>query len=164
MAPRGRAAGTLPLPHIVVFLGIRDRPGLDAMIAAQQDPRSPRFRRWLDPTEIADRFGPRREHYERVRRWFVDRGFGVVADSPYRIALALEGNAQLVADALGAPIGVFRYRGQLYHAPLAEPALPADLGCAACSASTTCRRSILWCASPTGAWPWRRTTSPRRTR
>jgi hypothetical protein len=127
MAPRGLAAGTLSLPHIVVFLGIRDRPGLDAMIAAQQDPRSPRFRRWLDPTEIADRFGPRREHYERVRRWFVDRGFGVVADSPYRIALALEGNARLVADALGAPIGVFRYRGQLYHAPLAEPALPADL-------------------------------------
>ena len=128
MAPQGRAAGTLPLPHIVVFLGIRDRAGLDAMIAAQQDPRSPRFRRWLDPTEIADRFGARREHYERVRRWFVDRGFVVVADSPYRIALALEGNAQLVADVLGAPIGVFRYRGQLYHAPLAEPALPADLG------------------------------------
>ena len=44
MAPQGRAAGTLPLPHIVAFLGIRDRAGLDAMIAAQQDPRSPRFR------------------------------------------------------------------------------------------------------------------------
>src|SRR5262249_21605464 len=127
MVPRGRAAGTLPLPHIVVFLRIPDRPGLDDRTAAERDPGSPGFRRWLDPTEIADRFGARREHYERVRRWFVDRGFGVVADSPYRIALALEGTAQLAADALGAPIGVFRYRGQLYHAPLAAPAPPADL-------------------------------------
>src|SRR5262249_32853594 len=78
MTPVGRAAVALPLPRIVVLLGVRDRPGLDATIAAQQDPRSPRFRRWLDPTEIADRFGARRDHYERVRRWLVERGFTVV--------------------------------------------------------------------------------------
>ena len=128
MTPVGRAEATLALPHIVVLLGVRDRPELDAMIAAQQDPRSPRFRRWLDASEIADRFGARRDHYERVRRWFVERGFAVVADSPFRVALTVAGTAGLAAEALAAPIGLFRRRGRVYHAPLAEPALPAELG------------------------------------
>src|SRR5262249_6926473 len=34
----------------------------------------------------------------------------------------------LAADALAAPIGLFRRRGRTYHAPLAEPVLPAELG------------------------------------
>ena len=32
-------------PHVVVYLGLRDRAGLDAAIAAQHDPRSSVFGR-----------------------------------------------------------------------------------------------------------------------
>src|SRR5205085_1231546 len=43
----GRAPADLPLEGITVVLGLRDRPGLDAVIAAQGDRRSPRYHRWL---------------------------------------------------------------------------------------------------------------------
>src|SRR5262249_54333691 len=128
MTPVGRADGALPLPRIVVLLGVRDRPGLDATIAAQQDPRSPRFRRWLDPTEIADRFGARRDLSARARGGRVARGSAVVAPPPSRVAIPGEGPAARAADARAAPIGLFRRRGQTSPAPAAEPALPAELG------------------------------------
>src|SRR5262249_48829644 len=121
MTPVGRADGALPLPRIVVLLGVRDRPGLDATIAAQQDPRSPRFRRWLDPTEIADRFGARRDHYERARRWLVERGFTVVADSPFRVAITVEGTAALAAHALPPPLPLFPRPPPPYPPPPAHP-------------------------------------------
>ena len=87
MTDVGAAPADLPLEHVTVYLGLRHRAALDAVIAAQQDPRSPLFRRWLEPTEIADRFGARPARYERVRRWLVDHGFTIVSDSPYRAAL-----------------------------------------------------------------------------
>src|SRR5207247_11423899 len=72
-------------------------------------------------------FGPRRDEYERVRRWFVAHGFEVVRDSRFRIALVVAGTAAQVEGALGAPIGRFRQGGRTYHAPLADPSLPESI-------------------------------------
>src|SRR5947207_9143266 len=127
MAPAGRAPADLRLEHVTVLLGLRHRRGLDALIAAQQDRRSPLLPRWLDAGEIADRFGPRRDEYERVRRWFVAHDFEVVRDSRFRIALVVAGTAAQVEAALGAPIGRFVQGGRTYHAPLADPSLPESI-------------------------------------
>src|SRR5439155_8131894 len=97
------------------------------LIAAQQDRRSPLFHRWLAASEIADRFGPRRGEYERVRRWFVAHGFEVVCDSQFRTALVVAGTAAQVEGALAAPIGRFTRGGRTYHAPLADPSLPESI-------------------------------------
>ena len=127
MTPAGRAPADLRLEHVTVFLGLRHRRTLDALIAAQQDRRSPLFHRWLAASEIADRFGPRRGEYERVRRWFVAHGFEVVRDSQFRTALVVAGTAAQVEGALAAPIGRFTRGGQTYHAPLADPSLPESI-------------------------------------
>src|SRR2546428_6031303 len=127
MVPAGRAPADLRLEHVTVLLGLRHRRALDALIAAQQDRRSPLFRRWLDAPEIADRFGPRRAEYERVRRWFVAQGFEVVRDSQFRVVLVVAGTAAQVEAAPGAPIGRFVQGGRTYHAPLADPALPESI-------------------------------------
>src|SRR3989442_15894693 len=87
MVPAGRAPADLRLGHVTVLLGLRHRRALDALIAAQQDRRSPLFHCWLGAAEIADRFGPRRNEYERGRRWVVAHGFEVGRDSRVRIAL-----------------------------------------------------------------------------
>lgn len=123
----GPAPAELPLEHVTVFLGLRDHEALEAVIAAQQDARSPRFGRWLEMGEIADRFGPRREQYERVRRWFVGEGFRVVRESPARIAFVVAGTAGLAERALAAPIHLFSHRGRTYHGPTADPFLPESL-------------------------------------
>jgi hypothetical protein len=123
----GRAPSDLRLDAMTVVFGLRHRRRLDAIIAAQNDPRSPRFGQRLEATEIADSFGARRGDYERVRTWFVEHGFQVVRDSRFRVTLVVAGTAGQVETMLAAPIGLFRRDGQVYHAPLAAPALPESL-------------------------------------
>jgi len=127
MTPAGRAPADLRLEHVTVLLGLRHRRAFEALVAAQQDRRSPLFQRWLGAAELADRFGPRRDEYERVRGWFVAHGFEVVRDSPFRVVLVVAGTAAQVETALGAPIGRYVRGGRTYHAPLAEPSLPASI-------------------------------------
>jgi subtilase family serine protease len=127
LTPAGAAPGDLRLANITVVLGLRDREGLDALIAAQQDPRSPRYHQWLDAEEIADRFGARRADYERVRRWLAGQGLTVVQDSPYRLALVAAGTAAQAEAALATPIRLFRHRGKTVHAPTADPLLPESI-------------------------------------
>src|SRR5439155_6013435 len=118
MAAGAPAPAEMPLEHVTVLLGLRARAALDAVLAAQQDRRSPRFRRWLATEEIADRFGPSRAEYARVRRWFAAHGFRVVHDSPLRAMLVVAGTAGDVAAALGPPIRFFSDRaGRGYHGP-----------------------------------------------
>jgi hypothetical protein len=122
----GPAPPELPL-RLVVFLGLRQRARLDALVLAQQDARTAHFRRWLGPHEIAARFGPTLEEYGRVRRWFRARGFTVVADSPYRVTLTLTGTAAQAEAALGTRVRRFRRLGRRHHAPVLEPVLPASI-------------------------------------
>lgn len=128
MADEGDLPGDTPIPHVTVYLGLRDRAGLDAAIAAQQDPRSPAYGRWLDAEEIADRFGPRRAHYERVRRWLHERGLQVVDDSPFRIALTVGGDAASMEHAFGVRLRRVRANGRLRRVPRADAVVPAALG------------------------------------
>ncbi len=121
------APDDLPLPHVTVLLGIRHRAALEALLAAQQDPRSPHFLRWLDNLELADRFGPTRTEYERVRSWFVTRGFRVIQDSPLRLAIVVAGTAGDVRTALGTSIVRLHHRGRLYRGPAGDPALPTSV-------------------------------------
>jgi kumamolisin len=124
----GAAPADLPLEHVIVYLGLRNRSTLDALIAAQQDPRSPLFRRWLEPTEIADRFGARPVRYERARRWLSERGFRIVGDSPYRAAIVVAGTAAQAEAAFASPMRLYRRAGRVHHAPASDPVLPASLG------------------------------------
>lgn len=124
-------AGPLPadvrLEHVLVFLGLRDRRGLDAFIAARQDRRSPHYGRRLDAEEIADRFGPRRAEYERVRAWFARQGLEVARDSPYRVSFVLRGEAAAVERAFATRLRRVRHGGRLHRAPAADPVLPPEI-------------------------------------
>jgi len=122
------APADLRLDSVTVVLGLRDRAGLDAVIAAQQDRHSARYGHWLDLDEIADRFGPSRSEYERVRAWFVGQGFQVVRDSPSRVAIVVAGTAGQAGTALAAPIWLYRGRDRMYHGPRVDPSVPESIG------------------------------------
>lgn len=127
LRPAGEVPADLRLGYVTIVLGLRDREGLAALIAAQQDRRSPRHRRWLDPEEIADRFGTRRDDYEEVRRHFTAHGLRVVRDSPFRVSFVVAGAAARLEAAVGTRLALFRDGGRTFRAPLREPALPANL-------------------------------------
>jgi len=127
---RGEAlAADVPIAPVTVLLGLRDAAGLDAVLAAQQDPRAARWRRWLDASEIADRFGPSRTEYERVRRWLGDAGLTVVRDSPFRAAIAVAGTAATVNAAFGTTLRRFAdpRGGRTFRAVERDPVLPVAI-------------------------------------
>ncbi len=128
LTPAGDAPLDLALPNVVVWLGLRDRDTLDAVLAAQQDPRSPRFGRWLDATEIADRFGARRPRYEEARAWFAAQGLRVVGDSPFRVSMTVAGTVGQIEHALRTRIGLFRRKGRRHRAPTTPALVPQRLG------------------------------------
>jgi subtilase family serine protease len=61
-------------PRTIVTLRGRDGAGLDALVAAQQDPASPEFRRWVTGSEFGRRFGAAPRDLKRVERWLRESG------------------------------------------------------------------------------------------
>src|SRR6185436_16830057 len=57
---------------------------------AQQDPRSPEFRRWLTPKEFGDRFGQSPELYAQAIEWLRGAGFDV-KPQPSRAFIVADG-------------------------------------------------------------------------
>src|SRR5512144_1420684 len=75
----GPADPNLPMDRMILLLA--RRPGADAEIealqAAQHDPASPLFHRWLSPEEFGARFGPSDADLRRVVDWLQDNGFSI---------------------------------------------------------------------------------------
>lgn len=93
------AASSLPV-SFQVFLPLRDRAGLDALLAQQQDPSSPNFHRWLTPSEFAARFGPTADVVQAVTDTLQSQGLNVVEVHSH--SLTVTGVAGAVNAAFGA--------------------------------------------------------------
>jgi subtilase family serine protease len=72
----GRAEATHPV-HFDVVLPLRDKDGLEKLVAAQHDPQSPLFHKWITPQEFGLRFGPDTATIARVKAALEARGFRV---------------------------------------------------------------------------------------
>src|SRR5271156_5974914 len=62
LRPVGHADPARVLTMAIEFIP-RNRADLDALIAAQQEPRSPRYHRWLTHDEYTRRFGPSEQDF-----------------------------------------------------------------------------------------------------
>ena len=60
-------------------LALRNRADLSRLLAAQQDPSSVDYHRWLTPDEFTARFGPTAADLARVARFLTQKGFTVTS-------------------------------------------------------------------------------------
>ena len=112
---------------LTVGLRLRDADGLDALIAAQHDPGSPTFRRWLTPTEFGARFGLSQPQYEAVAGELARTGLQV-QQTPGRLILVARGSVKQVEALLG--VALFDVRtpaGQAFRTFRGEVHLPPTL-------------------------------------
>src|SRR5262245_40349930 len=65
----GAAVPGVVASRTLVGLRGHDDAGLDRLLAAQQDPASSEYRRWLTPQEFGRRFGASPRALKRVERW-----------------------------------------------------------------------------------------------
>src|SRR2546426_12348395 len=82
MTPAGRAPADLRLEHVTVLLGLRHRRAFEALLAAQQDRRSPLFQRWLRAPQGGDPLRPPRGPDRRGPGWVVGHRLAGGGGSP----------------------------------------------------------------------------------
>jgi hypothetical protein len=103
---------------------LKDR---DALLAAQVDPTSPSYRRWLTTAEYAARFGAQPADIARASAWLAAQGLDVKATSPLGARVTFSGTVAQLQSAFRAPMRQYRIQGETHYAMATAPAIPADL-------------------------------------
>ena len=100
---------------------------LDALVAAQHDPQSPEFHKWLTPAEYADRFGVSDQDLARITGWLEENGFQVEEIPASNRLIIFSGNAGQVAAAFHTEIHQYDVKGAMHIANAQDPQIPAAL-------------------------------------
>jgi subtilase family serine protease len=118
----GRAAADQPLT-ITISLTLRDNAKLNALLAAQQDPQSRQFHKWLTSAEFDARFGRTKSEVRALSNWLTSDGFKVTATSSRQITA--EGTAAIAEAAFHTTIAASE-DGTVF-ANTTDPEIPASL-------------------------------------
>jgi len=100
---------------------------LEALLAAQQDPQSPQYHRWLTPETFGKMFGVSERDLQQVTAWLLGHGFEVEPAPSSRRQLLFSGTAAQVEAAFHTQIHVYRVNGETHYANSTDPEIPAAL-------------------------------------
>ncbi|HTA24236.1 MAG TPA: S53 family peptidase [Terriglobales bacterium] len=103
------------------------RTALESLIAAQNDPASPSYHRWLTPEEYGERFGVSENDLEQIVDWLGSHGLDSVEIGPSRSSIVFGGAAAQVEEAFHTQIHAYRVAGELHHANASDPEIPDAL-------------------------------------
>jgi subtilase family serine protease len=118
----GAADPTESLP-MSLTLQLQHRDELDALLAAQQQPGSPEYHRWLSPDEFTARFAPSAETYSAVVDWLQSQGF-TVRTWPHRTRVDFSGAVRQVEGTFQVHMNRYRHNERQALANDRAPTLP----------------------------------------
>jgi kumamolisin len=116
--------------EVQVLVRMRDPEGLAKYALSTSDPKSPNYRRFLTPQQIADRFGASPSDYSTVAKYFAKAGMRV-GMWPQREILSVTGSLQQFSKVLGTPFGTYVYGKQTVIGPTGTPHFTKTLPVAA---------------------------------
>lgn len=87
--------------HFQVVLPFRNQSQLDALLAAQQDPKSAQYHKWLTPAQFNAQFGPTSADLARASAYLKSQGFSVQTHS---FSVYASGRADQVTRTFGMPL------------------------------------------------------------
>jgi pseudomonalisin len=125
----GRTAADRPMKRIVLVLGLRPgaRADLDTLLAAQADPASPLYHKWLTPNEFGARFGASRAAVANVAAWLVSHGFTIDEVARGRGWINFSGTARQVEETFDTEMHDYDVAGTVHHANALQPSIPRAL-------------------------------------
>jgi subtilase family serine protease len=100
---------------------------LELLIAAQNDPASPRYHQWLTPKQYGQRFGVSENDLEQIGDWLGTHGLDLVEIGPSRSSIVFSGVAAQVEEAFHTQIHGYQIAGELHHANAQDPEIPEAL-------------------------------------
>ena len=110
-----------------VTLRLTPSPSLESFLAAQRDPASPDFQRWLTPEQFGDRFGLSAGDLSKITTWLQSQGLTINHVARGKHWIAFSGNAARVSRALHIEIHRYRINGENHISNVGDPAIPAAL-------------------------------------
>lgn len=126
---RGAAEPETRLDRMLLLLkpSAAQQAALDALIQAQQNPRSAEFHKWLTPAEFGARFGASASDLKRVRGWLEGHGFAVDAIPAGRRVVVFSGIAAEVEETFHTELHRYRIDKSVHIANSSDPQIPATL-------------------------------------
>ena len=100
---------------------------LDDFLAAQHDPSSPDYQRWLTPEAFGDRFGVAAADVDQIVAWLQSSGFDVEPVSPSRRSITFSGTVDSVAGTFHTVIRTYLVNGVRHYANATAPEIPRAL-------------------------------------
>ncbi len=114
--------------HFDVFLPLRNKDKLLALLKAQQDPASAQYHKWLTPAQFGAKFGPDKATLNRIAAFLQSRGFAV---KTYTRSIRVKGTVDQVNRNFGVHLAVGRSAPGTSHIVTNETfAMPATLASA----------------------------------
>jgi hypothetical protein len=101
---------------------------LKALIAAQQDPSSPSYHKWLTPAQFGQQFGMSAADLAQVQAWLQQEGFTVTSVAQSSNAISFSGSVASVEKAFQTQIRNYSVHGEAHYANSTPVSLPAALG------------------------------------
>lgn len=105
----------------------RNQGELNTLAAAQQNPGSPQYHKWLTPQQYTARFGVTQEDFDKVSRWLTSEGFQVTGGSPAQGFVKFNGSVASISHTFNTAISKFSADGTKF-ANATDPLLPAEYG------------------------------------
>lgn len=100
---------------------------LQGLLAAQQDPSSAQYHKWLTPEQFAARFGMAQSDIDRVQAWLQQQGFSIDMVMRSRNAIRFSGSAAQVENAFATQMHYFNVAGVKHMAPATSLSVPTAL-------------------------------------
>jgi subtilase family serine protease len=129
---RGNAPDSLAMHSLQLVLAksAAQKQALAKLLAAQHDPSSPQYHRWLSPSEYGARFGVSEATVSALTQWLEENGFKVDALPASRARLTFHGSKAQVEAAFHTEIHLFEVDGEQHFANISNPEVPSTVGSA----------------------------------
>src|SRR5215472_6330064 len=126
---QGSAARNHRMERMVLVLApdAAQELALEALLAAQQDPQSPLYRRWLTPEDFGKSFGISERDLDQVVTWLSRHGFEVEPVAAGRRQIVFSGTAAQVEAAFHTEIHQYNVQEEKHVANATNPRIPAAL-------------------------------------
>lgn len=126
---QGKAPDSLPLKHMLLVLK-RDtatETALEAAIAAQYNPKSPNYHKWMTPQQFRANYGVADEDSTAVANWLSSQGFSEIRLTDGGAVIEFSGTAAIVRNAFHTQIHTYMVEGESHWANATDPMIPAAL-------------------------------------
>ena len=126
---RGRVPDATPTGRVLLQLksSREQKAALETLIAAQQNPKSPSYHKWLTPVSFGQQFGASDADIQTVSAYLSQQGFNVSRVLPSKLGIEFSGTTGQLRSAFKTEIHTYTAKGQTFFANDRDPQIPTAL-------------------------------------